>query len=89
MKIVAKQPIKMKIDSRIDDLAEKGVKIDRIELSFEDFFELWQSCQNESDDTNIVWRCGLPQSGSYLVYRGICVQHHRDYADGDCGIEYI
>lgn len=89
MKIVAKQPIRMKIDHYIDDLAGKGVEVVRIELSSEEFLELWRSCQKEINNSDILWYCGLPQSGSYLVYRGVCVQYHRDYAGGDCGIEYI
>lgn len=89
MKIVAKQPIRMKIDRYIDDLAGKGVEIVRIELSLEEFYEMWKSYQNECTNSGIIWSCGIPQSGSYIVYRGICVQHHQDYAGGDCGIEYI
>lgn len=95
MKIVAMKTIKMKIDSYIDSLTNEGVEIARIELSSGEFLDMWKCCSTipTVDDVNIRWTktavYDVPQSGSYFLYRGICIQHHSSYKSGDLGVEYI
>lgn len=92
MKIVAIRSLKMEIDSYIDTLLSMGAEIARIELSSGEFLDMW-NCVRDTQDvgrTCFEWsRYGGVKSGSYFLYRGVCIQHHISYESGDLGIEYI
>lgn len=92
MRIVAMKTVKMKIDSYIDRLTNEGVEIVRIELSSWEFLGMWNCVRGTCDvgNTNSEWEgYNGVKSGSYFVYRGICIQHHSSYKSGDLGVEYI
>lgn len=75
MKVITK--IIADIDDAID---EHGEDIIRIELTNSEFISLLKSGL-KFEATSLVEQDISNYSGSYVVYRGVCIQTHRSYYD--------
>lgn len=68
-----------KIIAEIDEAIDKhGEDIIRIELTNSEFISLLKSGL-KFEATSIVEQEPSNYSGSYVVYRGVCIQTHQDY----------
>ena len=68
-----------KIVADIDDAINKhGEDIIRIELTNSEFISLLKSGL-KFEATSLVEQDKSNYSGSYVVYRGVCIQTHQDY----------
>jgi hypothetical protein len=83
MKVVRNELIKDKINEEINRGTSVYGEIVRIELNqreFSDFVE-----QVDSWYAVLLNRCPMrtkaeiPMNGDYLVWRGVCIQHHESY----------
>jgi hypothetical protein len=83
MKVVRKELIKDKITEEINRGASVYGEITRIELNQREFSAFVEQVDNWY--AVLLNRCALrtkaeiPMNGDYLVWRGVCIQHHESY----------
>lgn len=97
MKVIAKESIVVTLDRMIDNLTEEGSDILRVEVTREEFVQIYKKVVDSPLLTkkSVVLSgddyrgdCVI-QSGSYLVYRGVCVQYHHIYQRCKPEVVYI
>lgn len=77
MKVVLYKSLLDKIDDIINQYGDSIIRIEVTISEFEKLINLIEEYDVKIDNSCIPVQHDL--SGSYIVYRGVCIQTHRDY----------